>query len=62
MSSFTEITGDDSLEGQIRARPRSSSWMRPRETVAWAMKMSKTFDKSGVQGTPTLKMDGKKVT
>ncbi|MEV6858729.1 DsbA family protein [Streptomyces microflavus] len=29
---------------------------------AWAMKMSKTFDKSGVQGTPTLKMDGKKVT
>ncbi|MFD8114015.1 DsbA family protein, partial [Streptomyces microflavus] len=29
---------------------------------AWAMKMSKTFDKSGVQGTPTLKMGGKKVT
>ncbi|MFD4695036.1 DsbA family protein [Streptomyces sp. NBC_00683] len=29
---------------------------------AWAIKMSKTFDKSGVQGTPTLKMDGKTVT
>ncbi|WP_405391385.1 DsbA family protein [Streptomyces sp. NBC_01102] len=29
---------------------------------AWAVKMSKTFDESGVQGTPTLKMDGKKVT
>lgn len=29
---------------------------------AWAMKMSATFDKSGVQGTPTLKMDGEKVT
>ncbi|MEW1721382.1 DsbA family protein [Streptomyces sp. NPDC093109] len=29
---------------------------------AWAMKMSATFDKSGVQGTPTLKMDGKKLT
>ncbi|GHB14955.1 MULTISPECIES: DsbA family protein [Streptomyces] len=29
---------------------------------AWAVKMSKAFDKSGVQGTPTLKMDGKKVT
>ncbi|HWU08251.1 MAG TPA: DsbA family protein [Streptomyces sp.] len=29
---------------------------------AWAIKMSKTFDKSGVQGTPTLKMDGKKIT
>jgi protein-disulfide isomerase len=29
---------------------------------AWAMKMSATFDKSGVQGTPTLKMDGNKVT
>ncbi|MEU8544416.1 DsbA family protein [Streptomyces sp. NPDC048717] len=29
---------------------------------AWAMKMSKTFDKSGVRGTPTLKMDGKPVT
>lgn len=29
---------------------------------AWAIKMSKTFDKSGVQGTPTLKMDGKNVT
>ncbi|MET7622212.1 DsbA family protein [Streptomyces sp. NPDC005408] len=29
---------------------------------AWAMKMSATFDKSGVGGTPTLKMDGKKVT
>ncbi|MDF6041925.1 DsbA family protein [Streptomyces sp. JH14] len=28
----------------------------------WAMKMSETFDKSGVQGTPTLKMDGKTVT
>ncbi|MEV0095663.1 DsbA family protein [Streptomyces sp. NPDC050738] len=29
---------------------------------AWAMKMSATFDKSGVQGTPTFKMDGKAVT
>ncbi|MEI7029786.1 DsbA family protein [Streptomyces pratensis] len=29
---------------------------------AWAMKMSEKFDKSGVQGTPTLKMDGEKVT
>lgn len=29
---------------------------------AWAMKMSKAFDDSGVQGTPTLKMDGKPVT
>lgn len=29
---------------------------------AWAMKMSETFDKSGVTGTPTLKMDGKNVT
>ncbi|MFF0436499.1 DsbA family protein [Streptomyces sp. NPDC004327] len=29
---------------------------------AWAMKMSKTFDKSGVTGTPTLKMDGKALT
>ncbi|WP_405560517.1 thioredoxin domain-containing protein [Streptomyces sp. NBC_01180] len=29
---------------------------------AWAMKMSAKFDKSGVQGTPTLKMDGKKLT
>ncbi|MFE6039197.1 DsbA family protein [Streptomyces sp. NPDC056452] len=29
---------------------------------AWAIKMSKTFDKSGVKGTPTLKMDGKTVT
>ncbi len=29
---------------------------------AWAMKMSATFDKSGAGGTPTLKMDGKKVT
>ncbi|MET8706335.1 DsbA family protein [Streptomyces californicus] len=29
---------------------------------AWAMKMSETFDKSGVKGTPTLKMDGEKVT
>ncbi|MET8326033.1 DsbA family protein [Streptomyces sp. NPDC005181] len=28
----------------------------------WAMKMSATFDKSGVQGTPTLKMDGKTLT
>ena len=26
------------------------------------MKMSATFDKSGVTGTPTLKMDGKKIT
>ncbi len=29
---------------------------------AWAMKMSAAFDKSGVQGTPTLKMDGKNLT
>lgn len=29
---------------------------------AWAVKMSDAFDKSGVEGTPTLKMDGKKVT
>ncbi|WP_406251486.1 DsbA family protein [Streptomyces cyaneofuscatus] len=29
---------------------------------AWAMKMSDAFGKSGVEGTPTLKMDGKKVT
>ncbi|MEU0377364.1 DsbA family protein [Streptomyces cyaneofuscatus] len=29
---------------------------------AWAMKMSEAFDKSDVKGTPTLKMDGKKVT
>ncbi|MFI7234013.1 DsbA family protein [Streptomyces cyaneofuscatus] len=29
---------------------------------AWAMKMSDAFDKSDVKGTPTLKMDGKKVT
>ena len=29
---------------------------------AWAMKMSAAFDKSGVEGTPTLKMDGKTVT
>ncbi|MBT2377138.1 MULTISPECIES: DsbA family protein [unclassified Streptomyces] len=29
---------------------------------AWAMKMSDAFGKSDVQGTPTLKMDGKKVT
>jgi protein-disulfide isomerase len=28
----------------------------------WAMKMSAAFDKSGVKGTPTLKMDGKTVT
>ena len=28
----------------------------------WAMKMSATFDKSGVTGTPTLKMDGKALT
>ncbi|MFD3552898.1 DsbA family protein [Streptomyces goshikiensis] len=27
----------------------------------WAMEMSKSFDKSGVKGTPTLKMDGKKI-
>ncbi|MEV6955105.1 DsbA family protein [Streptomyces sp. NPDC051183] len=27
----------------------------------WALEMSKVFDKSGVQGTPTLKMDGKKI-
>ena len=29
---------------------------------AWAMKMSEAFDKSGVTGTPTLKMNGKPVT
>ncbi|MER6996301.1 DsbA family protein [Streptomyces sp. NPDC000410] len=29
---------------------------------AWALKMSESFDESGVKGTPTLKMDGKKVT
>ncbi|MFE2293513.1 DsbA family protein [Streptomyces sp. NPDC059452] len=29
---------------------------------AWAMKMSEAFSKSDVEGTPTLKMDGKKVT
>ncbi|MFI8964558.1 thioredoxin domain-containing protein [Streptomyces sp. NPDC053493] len=29
---------------------------------AWAMKMSKAFDDSGVRGTPTLKMDGKTLT
>ncbi|MER7043471.1 DsbA family protein [Streptomyces jumonjinensis] len=29
---------------------------------AWAMKMSKTFDDSGVEGTPTLRMNGKKLT
>lgn len=29
---------------------------------AWAMKMSETFDKSGVKGTPTLRMDGENVT
>ncbi|MEU9623574.1 MULTISPECIES: DsbA family protein [unclassified Streptomyces] len=29
---------------------------------SWAMKMSAAFDKSGVQGTPTLKMDGKALT
>ncbi|GAA3370318.1 DsbA family protein [Streptomyces sannanensis] len=28
----------------------------------WALEMSKKFDKSGVTGTPTLKMDGKKIT
>ncbi|MFJ6630312.1 DsbA family protein [Streptomyces sp. NPDC091376] len=28
----------------------------------WALKMSQTFSDSGVTGTPTLKMDGKKVT
>ncbi|WP_432072484.1 thioredoxin domain-containing protein [Streptomyces wuyuanensis] len=28
---------------------------------SWALKMSQTFDDSGVTGTPTLKMDGKKV-
>ncbi|MEU9609842.1 DsbA family protein [Streptomyces sp. NPDC048057] len=29
---------------------------------AWAMKMSAQFDKSGMGGTPALRMDGKKVT
>ncbi|OKK08369.1 disulfide bond formation protein DsbA [Streptomyces sp. CB03234] len=29
---------------------------------AWAMKMSESFDNSGVKGTPTVKMDGKTVT
>ncbi|MET9115081.1 thioredoxin domain-containing protein [Streptomyces longwoodensis] len=28
----------------------------------WALEMSKVFDKSGVSGTPTLKMDGKTLT
>ncbi|MGI5198836.1 thioredoxin domain-containing protein [Streptomyces sp. CA-288835] len=28
----------------------------------WALLMSKKFDDSGVQGTPTLEMDGKKLT
>ncbi|MFF2408638.1 DsbA family protein [Streptomyces sp. NPDC058092] len=28
----------------------------------WAMKMSAAFEKSGVKGTPTLKMDGKALT
>ncbi|WP_149181598.1 DsbA family protein [Streptomyces sp. TRM49041] len=28
----------------------------------WALKMSETFDKSGVTATPTLRMDGKAVT
>ncbi|MBT2448441.1 DsbA family protein [Streptomyces sp. ISL-43] len=27
----------------------------------WALEMSKTFEKSGVTGTPTLKIDGKKI-
>ncbi|WP_328298166.1 DsbA family protein [Streptomyces sp. NBC_00435] len=27
----------------------------------WALEMSKAFDKSGVTGTPTLKIDGKKI-
>ncbi|MEV7524428.1 DsbA family protein [Streptomyces sp. NPDC091371] len=27
----------------------------------WALEMSKAFNKSGVTGTPTLKMDGKKI-
>ncbi|ANW20643.1 DsbA family protein [Streptomyces clavuligerus] len=29
---------------------------------AWAMKMSATFEKSGIEGTPSLRMDGKLVT
>ncbi|MFD4858611.1 thioredoxin domain-containing protein [Streptomyces atratus] len=29
---------------------------------SWAMKMSGAFEKSGVRGTPTLKMDGKALT
>ncbi|MFJ6521358.1 DsbA family protein [Streptomyces filamentosus] len=29
---------------------------------AWAMKMSKTFEESGVTGTPTLRMDGRTLT
>jgi protein-disulfide isomerase len=29
---------------------------------AWALKMSETFDKSGVTGTPSLRMDGEPVT
>ncbi|GGR72169.1 DSBA oxidoreductase [Streptomyces humidus] len=28
----------------------------------WALEMAKTFDSSGVSGTPTLKMDGKTLT
>ncbi|WP_424214206.1 DsbA family protein [Streptomyces sp. BI20] len=27
----------------------------------WALEMSKSFDKAGIEGTPTLKMDGKKI-
>ncbi|MFF5443639.1 DsbA family protein [Streptomyces sp. NPDC012888] len=27
----------------------------------WAIEMSKTFDKSGMKGTPALRMDGKKI-
>ncbi|MFJ8583298.1 DsbA family protein [Streptomyces sp. NPDC093595] len=29
---------------------------------AWAMRMSASFEESGVKGTPTLKMDGKTIT
>ncbi len=28
----------------------------------WALEESKLFDKGGIQGTPTMKMDGKTLT
>ena len=45
------------LKGNASSRRPS----RTARTTRWAMEMSKTFDKSGVTGTPTLKMDGKKI-